>query len=280
MQDRKPGPAPEQTPKMSEIEEGLDDSRIPGTRRLYVAGALVVAVVTATVTSISILDRSGQDSSQERLGHTTSAAEPIVPDFSVDVPAAEPSGKSGLSSPESTHRASPDGSRSTKTQQRGSDPAPSKPAASSKPPAEKPSYPQKSVQSVNYPDRFWHVSGGEVLLDAVSSGSSEETRRDSTFSLAPGLADSDCYSFSTGEGDYLHLVDFSLSAGRDDGSALFEDDATFCPLTVYPGAVTLEAYSYPGWFLRHKNFRLRLDPYENSGLYQADSTFQLVAGLD
>jgi hypothetical protein len=31
--------------------------------------------------------------------------------------------------------------------------------------------------------------------------------------------------------------------------------------------------------LRHKNFQLRLDPYQYSSLYMADSAFQLVGGL-
>ncbi len=42
----------------------------------------------------------------------------------------------------------------------------------------------------------------------------------------------------------------------------------------------LESVNYPGRYLRHKDFLLRLDPYENTGQYRADSAFQLVKGWD
>ncbi|NGO07431.1 alpha-L-arabinofuranosidase [Streptomyces sp. HC44] len=284
MPESKPGPAPEQPPKVWETGEGLDGGRVPGTRRLYLAGALALAVLAATVTAISILDRSGDDSSQGP--QNTSAAEPIVPEVNPTVPTTEPSGKSGLSSPEPepTDAASDasKGSGSPEAQQHGSEPRPepSKPASSSKPPAKAPSTSRKSVQAVNYPDRYWHFSDGAGRLDRVSSRSSAETRRESTFTLVSGLADSDCVSFSTGDGGYLRHINFRLRADRDDGSALFEKDATFCPRpSSYSGAVMLEAVNYPGRFLRHRDFQLRLDPYEYSGLYQADSAFRLVDGL-
>jgi len=42
----------------------------------------------------------------------------------------------------------------------------------------------------------------------------------------------------------------------------------------------LESVNYPGRFLRHRNFQLRLDPCENSTLYRADSAFRMVTGLN
>jgi hypothetical protein len=42
----------------------------------------------------------------------------------------------------------------------------------------------------------------------------------------------------------------------------------------------LESVNYPGRFLRHRDFQLRLEPYQHDGLYRADSLFRLVAGLD
>lgn len=40
----------------------------------------------------------------------------------------------------------------------------------------------------------------------------------------------------------------------------------------------LESVNYPGRYLRHRNFRLHLDPYDNSKLYRADSAFRVVKG--
>ena len=41
----------------------------------------------------------------------------------------------------------------------------------------------------------------------------------------------------------------------------------------------LESVNYPGYFLRHKNFVVRLERYEYSSLYLADSSFRLAGGL-
>ncbi|CAM5651512.1 hypothetical protein SPURM210S_03389 [Streptomyces purpurascens] len=50
---------------------------------------------------------------------------------------------------------------------------------------------------------------------------------------------------------------------------------------MYPsGAVMLESVNYPGRFLRHRDFQLRLDPYQHYGQFRADASFRLVAGLD
>ncbi|MFE0509036.1 AbfB domain-containing protein, partial [Streptomyces sp. NPDC058964] len=135
----------------------------------------------------------------------------------------------------------------------------------------------RSLRSVNYPDRYWHLSGGFVKLDPIGSA---PARRDATFRLVDGLADASCYSFVTADGGYLRHRDFVLRAERDDGSALFGQDATFCPrASSYSGAVMLESVNYPGRFLRHQNFQLRLDQYQYSDLYRADSAFRLVDGL-
>ncbi|MFF7974741.1 AbfB domain-containing protein [Streptomyces sp. NPDC007905] len=59
-----------------------------------------------------------------------------------------------------------------------------------------------------------------------------------------------------------------------------EQDAVFCPRTSsFSGAVMLESVNYPGRFLRHQDFRLGLDPYQNTDLYRADSAFLLVDGV-
>lgn len=41
----------------------------------------------------------------------------------------------------------------------------------------------------------------------------------------------------------------------------------------------LESVNYPGRFLRHRNFVVRLESYDHSDLYRRDSAFQVVAGL-
>ncbi|WP_240508372.1 AbfB domain-containing protein [Streptomyces ossamyceticus] len=41
----------------------------------------------------------------------------------------------------------------------------------------------------------------------------------------------------------------------------------------------LESVNYPGYFVRHRNFQLRIERYEHSGQFFADATFAMEKGL-
>ncbi|MFH8470057.1 AbfB domain-containing protein [Streptomyces sp. NPDC017991] len=277
-----PDPSPH-LPKVWETGETLDQAPIPGTRRLWLAGALLLAVLAATVTAVTVLDEDRGTAPEDRTENTSAKDEPLV--AAPPVAATAPSGKSGLAAP-SPAGSTPDSSTSPAGQQGGADPVPkpsaskSKPASGDRPPESKPSSARKSVQAVNYPDHYWRLDHDSVRLDRVDSRTSSRTRQEASFKLVPGLADADCVSFSLGNGRYLRHAHFRLRADRRDGSELFEKDATFCPRpSAFSDAVMLESVNHRGHFLRHRDFRLRLDPYDNSRLYRADSAFRLVKGL-
>ncbi|MCT9004939.1 AbfB domain-containing protein [Streptomyces sp. NPDC054766] len=270
-----------------------DEGRLPGTRRLWLAGGLAVAVTIAVVAVMSVQANRSDDPSRN-LADNRTTADTSNP-FLLGAPAGTttaPAGKNALASPGTSRSASPDSASADSAsrgsvspgpsdQGSGSRPVPgnSTPAASGTASAPRQASSWKSVQSVNYPDRFWHLSDGQVRLDPVGSGSSAATRRAASFKVVRGLAKSSCYSFATADGSYLRHRDFLLRADRDDGSALFRKDATFCPrASSYSGAVMLEAVNYPGRFLRHRNFQLRLGRHERGRLYRADSAFRLVRG--
>jgi hypothetical protein len=260
-------PYPAEMPPFSKLpmpwepDEPLAEARLPGTRRLWLAGGLAIAVLIATATAIAVLDNGTDTSSQDQANRP--AADTGLP-FIPSVPAAAPTGKTALSSPAPSASA-PQGAASPKPSGQGSAkpvPAAPKPTASSKPSA--PAAPRTSVQSVDHPDRYWHVSDGTVRLDQVSGSSPAATRRDSSFKQVKGLADSSCYSFVTADGSYLRHRDFVLRADRSDGSALFKQDATFCPRPASAsGAVMLEAVNYPGRYLHDRDFQLRLERYDD-----------------
>ncbi|MEU0383944.1 AbfB domain-containing protein [Streptomyces chartreusis] len=256
-----------------------DTTRAPGTRRLWLAGALALATVTACVTAIAVMDsRPGEP--------TPSAAQPTA--LSSSAPgglisfatpskagAEKPGGRRAEPSPTPTTSA-PSASPSPEPQKKAPKPpkASSAPSTHPKPPASH----GISIRSVNFPDRYWRVRDGSVRLDQIGSG--PEQREDATFRRVAGLADSSCYSFATADGRYLRHRSFVLVANTNDGSSLFRKDATFCPhYWSASGTLTLESVNYPGRFLRHRNFQLRLDPYENSHLYHSDASFQIVSGL-
>ncbi|MFJ1734458.1 AbfB domain-containing protein [Streptomyces sp. NPDC088254] len=144
-------------------------------------------------------------------------------------------------------------------------------------PAPRPASNRKSVQSVNYPDRYWRASGGLVRLE--QSGGSE-FREDASFDVVAGLSNGSCYSFRTADGTYLRHRNFVLRAERNDGSNLFSQDATFCPnWSPYSGSMTLRSVNYPDRALRHRNMELRLDQYGYNSSGGEDFAFRLVDGL-
>ncbi|WP_369168471.1 AbfB domain-containing protein [Streptomyces sp. R28] len=254
-----------------------DTSRAPGTRRLWLAGGMAVATIVACFTAIAVTHRAPDAQSRSAPADDTASVPGLI-SFATPSQTTPPTGKSGLSTAAATAKAPR--RQDADTPEPAPEPKPSKsPSREGSSPAspKTPATTWRSVRSVNYPDRYWHASGGYVKLDAVRGS---ESRADSTFELVKGLADASCYSFATTDGAYLRHRSFVLRPERDDGSALFKQDATFCARSAaYSGAVLLESVNYPGRFLRHENFQLRLDPYEHSGLYLADSAFRLVAGL-
>ncbi|WP_333741817.1 AbfB domain-containing protein [Streptomyces sp. IBSBF 2806] len=262
-----------------------DSSRAPGTRRLWLAGGLAVATIVACVTTIALNDRPADQKTDARQGRTLADDETEGGGLiSFATPSAStsstPTGH-GSGSPSASPSPSPSPSSSSSPRPQGS----SSPGASTGPapkPSGKPADPQpaaywKSVQAVNYPDRYWHVSDGLVKLDAPRGS---ESRADSTFEVVKGLANGSCYSFRTADGAYLRHRNFVLRAERNDGSGLFQQDATFCPAySGYQGAVVLQSVNYPNYALRHKNFQLRLDPYGYNTTNRQDFMFRVVDGL-
>jgi hypothetical protein len=216
MPPTKPGPDPDQnTPSLPVLssskvwETGVapDDTRIPGTRRLWLAGALALAVVSSCVTAIVLQDSGSDDRSQTRTDRTMLADDPVAPlSLPPASPTTAPDGKSGLSEPQDAKggakgakddkdASDSEDSDSSDKQQGGAKPT-TEPSKSTSPGKKPPSGTTlKSVRSVNYPDRYWHLSNGYVRLDQVSSSSGSETREDSSFKVVTGLANSSCYSF-------------------------------------------------------------------------------------
>jgi hypothetical protein len=215
-----------------------------------------------------------------RIDYSSPAEDSVLPTFygfpsEAVTPSASasssPPGKAGTS-PTPTPSAAPSG-----PQQHGhgsdSKPLPQPTSAAPTKARTSPSW-RLSVQSVNYPDRYWNVSNGYGRLDPVSGDSSAASKKAASFTLVPGLAHRGCYSFAVSGGRYLRHSSSTLQAAADDGSAQFDNDATFCPHPGYfNGSIRLESYNCPGHFVRHRNFQLRLDPQENTSLYQADTTF-------
>jgi hypothetical protein len=87
----------------------------------------------------------------------------------------------------------------------------------------------------------------------ITAASSDTDHQDATFTLVPGLADDSCYSFEAVNfpGYYLRHYNFQVVLNKNDGSALYADDATFCATTGHNGqGLSWQAYAYEDHYLR------------------------------
>jgi hypothetical protein len=136
----------------------------------------------------------------------------------------------------------------------------------------------RSLRSVNYPNRYAVVRSDSLgYVDPVSSSSTTAVKQSATFTIVPGLADANCYSFRDSSGRYLRHWDFRVRFDSSNGTDVFNRDATYCarPGTA-SGSVRLESYNYPGRYLRHYGFALRVDLYQDTDTFRADSSFAAV----
>ncbi|MET9034390.1 AbfB domain-containing protein [Streptomyces mirabilis] len=132
----------------------------------------------------------------------------------------------------------------------------------------------RSFRSGNYSTRHWQEQSALLNLPVVSSSSTTAEKQASTFTVVPGLADANAYSFRDAAGNHLRHWDFRGRFDANDGTSTFAKDATFVIRTGTPdGAVRFESYNYPGYYLRHYNYQLRVDVSDGTDLFRQDSSF-------
>ncbi|MEV3939095.1 AbfB domain-containing protein [Glycomyces sp. NPDC049804] len=131
----------------------------------------------------------------------------------------------------------------------------------------------RELQSFNYPDRVVRHVNGNVRLER-----NPDPEADAQFRMVPGLADgsAEYVSFESvnNPGHYLRHSNFELVLARDDGTALFDRDATFKMTEGLADewCTSFQSYNYPAQHLRHSGFELQLDPIA-SEIDRADATF-------
>ncbi|MFG2821731.1 sigma-70 family RNA polymerase sigma factor [Kitasatospora sp. NPDC048365] len=117
-----------------------------------------------------------------------------------------------------------------------------------------------SLESVAGPGLFLTNAGDFASLERADAASPARTRQRVTFTVVRGLADTRCVTFRAADGRYLRHRDLRLRLSTDDGSELFREDATFCPLPgAVAGSVTLHAHNYPGSAIRQRDGGIWLD---------------------
>jgi hypothetical protein len=146
------------------------------------------------------------------------------------------------------------------------------------------------VTTAGYDTRYLRHRDGLARTDVINSGSSLTDRQDATFIVRNGFADPTCYSFESVNypGQYLRHAGYRLQKSSNDGTTIFQQDATFCaqpPLNGGGGNVSLESFNYPGYHWRHYAEAVYIatngggNTWDNPGSYQADATWNNATPL-
>ncbi|WP_405855823.1 sigma-70 family RNA polymerase sigma factor [Streptomyces sp. NBC_01515] len=170
--------------------------------------------------------------------------------------------------------------------------APASPAVSSAPPtptasatpSPTPTAPstllgRHALRSAGRSGHYVREVGNLGFLGSVATTSPGSAKREATFRFVTGLADSRCYSIEDASGRYLRHYAFRIRLDANDGSAVFQKDATFCARPgSTDGSVSLESYNYPGRYLRYRdNLQLWVDAAQNTAAFRASRSFTVVA---
>ncbi|MEV4461315.1 alpha-L-arabinofuranosidase B [Microbispora sp. NPDC049633] len=130
-----------------------------------------------------------------------------------------------------------------------------------------------------YTDRYIRHQNDQVLTSVITSSSASLDKSDATWIVRSGLASGSCVSFESRNypGDYLRHQNYQLYRQRDDGSALFAADATFCPQAGKSGQGTsFASYNFPTRFIRHYNNTVYIasnggsNTFDNATAWNAD----------
>ncbi|MDR6976066.1 RNA polymerase sigma factor (sigma-70 family) [Streptomyces sp. 3330] len=107
-----------------------------------------------------------------------------------------------------------------------------------------------------------------------------QVREAATFTVVPGLSAPACYSLRDDDGTYLRHSGFRLRLAPDDGSPLFDQDATFC-LRGDPdgGSVFLRSVNYTDRYVRYRDGQLYLDPVQDTAAYWDSASFRFTDPL-
>ncbi|GAA1371843.1 AbfB domain-containing protein [Catellatospora chokoriensis] len=136
---------------------------------------------------------------------------------------------------------------------------------------------QRSLRAAERPDRFVRQSGGLASLVTVTLSSPGGVRQAATFTVAKGLADANCFSFVGVDGGYLRHYDWRIRHDKNDGSALFRADATFCVRPgPQPNTVYLESHNYRGYFIHLRGDELWIDQWRDRDSFKRESAFTVT----
>ena len=142
------------------------------------------------------------------------------------------------------------------------------------------------VTTPGFTNRYLRHMNSLAYTEVVTASSPALLKNDATYTIRPGLADANCYSFESVNfpGQYLRHQNSRVRNSVNDGTALMRADATWCPRTGLTGSgVSFESFNFRGSFMRHFNAEVWISngaggpAYNTPNLWAPDSTWNVVA---
>ncbi|KAI4940329.1 hypothetical protein J4E86_010963 [Alternaria arbusti] len=142
--------------------------------------------------------------------------------------------------------------------------------------------------TAGYTDRYLAHTGSTVNTQVVSSSSTALLKRQASWTVRAGLANSACFSFESKDtaGSYIRHFNFVLQLQANDGSKAFKEDATFCPQSGFSGSgSSIRAWRYPTRYIRHYNnvgniaSNGGVHEFDAAASFNADATWSVGTGL-
>nr|GAT59108.1 arabinofuranosidase [Mycena chlorophos] len=118
----------------------------------------------------------------------------------------------------------------------------------------------------------------QAQIEPVTSSSNSTTKLAASWNVVAALntAATGCVSFESraSPGSYIRHSGFELFVNANDGSALFSNDASWCPQTGKNGkGNSMRSYSYPTHYFRHYNGMLYAASNGGSSDFDATASF-------
>jgi hypothetical protein len=137
-----------------------------------------------------------------------------------------------------------------------------------------------NVTTPGFTDRYLRHQNSVGVTSSLSSTSDDVSRKDASFWIRPGLASATCVSFESRNfpGSFLRHFNFRVRLDARDGTATFNQDATFCPRTGLSGTGTsFESFNLTGRFIRHINAEVWVAQSNGSNAWDGGTSFNADA---
>ncbi|KAJ7051006.1 family 54 glycoside hydrolase [Mycena amicta] len=136
--------------------------------------------------------------------------------------------------------------------------------------------------------RYIAHTGSTVNTQVVTSSDTNALKLSASWTVVAGLANSACISFLSRDtaNSYIRHSGFQLFVNANDGSKLFQEDATYCPQAGLNGqGNSIRSWSYPTHYFRHFNAILYAasnggpSDFDSATLFNDDVSFVVSAAF-